>query len=237
MKIGICDDNLKDRQTVLNWLQTKQTAMRSIEIFEFSSGEALLEHLRRNNLDILFLDGKMNGLNGIETAGKIRIYNNDMLIIIISDYINYAVDGYGVNVFEYVLKKDFHKKMQTIFDRAVQFIDEKAQSAYTVKLVNNLLHVRIVEILYIESKLHKLKMVLRNHKTHEYYGKLDNAEHELKGFGFIRTHKSFLVNCYYVRYLEHKIVELDDGTKLPISRNHYKPALDQFTFYAAGVNL
>lgn len=233
MKIGICDDNIIDRQRVSKWLAANRPAGRTGGIFEFSCGEALLEHLRRERIDILFLDGRMDGLNGIQTARKIREYDKDMLIIILSDYLDYAVDGYGVDVFDYVLKKDFQRKMPAVFNSAVLFINERAQAAYTVRLVNNLLHVRIIEILYIESKLHKLKMTLRDSKTHEYYGKLDNVEQELKPYGFIRTHKSYLVNGRYIRHLEYEKVELDNGLTLPVSRNRYKPALDTFTLYAA----
>lgn len=235
MRIGICDDNVTDRQRVSEWLAVKRPAERMGCIFEFSCGEALLEHLRRESLDLLLLDGRMDGLNGIQTARKIREYDKDILIIILSDYHGYAVDGYGVDVYDYVLKKDFQRKMPDVFESAVQSINERAQATYTVKLVNNLLRVRIIEILYIESKLRKLKMALRDNKTHEYYGKLDSVEQELKPYGFIRTHKSYLVNSRYIQHLEYETVKLDNGAILPVSRNRYKPALDTFTLYATEV--
>ena len=233
MRIGVCDDNITDRRLVSEWLAAKRPAGKTNGLFEFSCGEALLEHLRRESLDLLFLDGRMDGLNGIQTARKIREYDKDMLIIVLSDYLDFAVDGYGVDVFDYVLKKDFQRKMPTVLEKAVRFVNEREQAAYTVKLVNNMLHVRVVEILYIESKLRKLKMALRDGKTHEYYGKLDNTEWELKQYGFIRTHKSFLINGRYIRHFEYANVELDNGVTLPVSRGYYKPALDAFTLYAA----
>lgn len=234
MKIGICDDNATDRIKLIKWLQRKRPDINKTSIFEFCSGEALLEYLRIKNIDILFLDGKMDGLNGIQTAGRLREYNADIIVIILSDYINYAVDGYGVDVFDYILKKDFQQRIPTVFNKAVQFITEKAQATYTVKLACNLLSVRVIEILYLESNLRKLKIVLRNKKTYEYYGKLDDAEADLKPHGFIRTHKSYLVNCHYVRYLEYRKVELDNGIELPVSQSKYKPALDLLTLFADG---
>lgn len=85
MRIGICDDNEQARHTVLSRLKTRPEVMER-NIFEFRCGEALLEHLRRFVLDIVFLDCKMDGMDGIETAKAIRRRDNRLVIILLTDF-------------------------------------------------------------------------------------------------------------------------------------------------------
>ena len=53
-----------------------------------------------------------------------------------------------------------------------------------------------------------------------YYGKLDQIEKELEGKGFLRIHRSFLVNCHHVRQIGREFAVLDGGPELPVSAKH-----------------
>lgn len=106
MRIGICDNNEQVRSMVSGWLKIR-SGVAERNIFEFSCGEALLEHLRRFVLDIVFLDCKMDGMDGIETAKTIRRRDSQLVIILLTDFTGYARFGYGANIFDYILKKNF----------------------------------------------------------------------------------------------------------------------------------
>lgn len=103
LKAAICDDE-KTFHKEISKLVRKYSIARNIEIYTdcYEDGESLL--LSENEYDIIFLDYQMEGINGIETAEKLRGANNDSVIIFISAYPAAALDAYEVDTFRYLLK-------------------------------------------------------------------------------------------------------------------------------------
>lgn len=237
MKVGICDDNEQARFMVSGWLKTcPEVADRNM--FEFSCGEALLEYLRRFALDIVFLDCKMEGMDGIETAKAIRRNDNRLVIILLTDFAGYARFGYGAGIFDYILKKEFCQHADRVFAKAVKQIRDNYAKTYAVRTGNGLFHLNIVDILYIESHANKKEIVMRDGQNHVFYGTIDDIENDLKKHGFIRPHGSFLVNSNYVRILMPDSLWIAGfDTPLPVSRRKYKRAYDEMTVYATEVRL
>ena len=73
------------------------------EVLEFVSGEDLLSNYP-NNIDLLFLDIQMNGLNGMDVARRIREFDNNVEIIFTTSVLDYVCEGYEVNAYRYMLK-------------------------------------------------------------------------------------------------------------------------------------
>ena len=77
------------------------------------------------------------------------------------------------------------------------------------------------------SSVHKLLFFLNDSKNEPYslYDKLDNIEEELFKYGFLRTHKSYLVNTKYIKKVSNYKVEIDSGIILPIPREKFQSDL------------
>lgn len=73
------------------------------EVIKYCSGEELLE-ANLKDVDILLLDIKMDNINGMDVARKIRQSGNKMEIIFITSLIDYVQDGYEVKAYRYLLK-------------------------------------------------------------------------------------------------------------------------------------
>ena len=235
MRIGICDDDEQARAMVSDWLKTHEEVLER-NIFVFTSGEAMLDFLRSNVLDVIFLDCKMEGMDGIETAKAIRKLDSRVVIILLTDFTDYARFGYGAGVFEYILKKDFNLKIAGVFEKAMRRIMDNSVKIFSVKTSSGLVHLDISEILYIESHRRKKELFMRNGQAYEFYGSFSDIEGELKKNGFIRPHGSFLVNSNYVRVFTQNDIFLSGIDKpVPVSRNRYRKAYDDMTVYAAEV--
>jgi DNA-binding LytR/AlgR family response regulator len=235
LKIGVCDDSEKARQAVLRWLKSRPDVMDK-NVYCFTCGAALLEHLRLSTLDIIFLDCKMEGMDGIETAKRIREHDSRTTIIMLTDFTDYAVYGYRTEVFEYILKSEFHTRVGSVFDKAVKRIEDNSAKTYAVKTGTGLYHLNINEILFIESHGRKKELFLRNGERHEFYGKIDEIESDLKKHGFIRPHNSYLVNSNYVRvFMPDGIHLMSYDLPIPVSRGRYKKAYDDMTVFATEV--
>lgn len=95
---------------------------------------------------------------------------------------------------------------------------------------NGLVRVKQKDILYLESDRHEIRIhcaaeILITAET------LLQCEKKLEGAGFVRTHKSFLVNFYHVARLERELLVLDNGEKIYISRYRYPEVKRQFEDY------
>jgi len=237
MKIGICDDNEQARNIVFIWLKNRPEFVER-NIFEFNCGAALVEYLRLSDLDMIFLDCQMEGMDGIETAKLIREHNKKVLIILLTDFLHYARFGYGANIFEYILKQDFHLQIENIFNKAIKYINENNIKTYAVKTKTGLFNFNISDILYIESRGRKKELCTLNNKIYEFYGRICDVENDLKKYGFIRPHNSYIVSSNYVRvFMPHNLWLAGLDTPLPVSRNKYRQAYNDMTVYAAEVRL
>jgi len=99
---------------------------------------------------------------------------------------------------------------------------------------NELMRIRLKEILYLESDRHEIKIYTHNYKEETNYltiETLTQCEEKLQGFGFARIHKSYLVNLYHVAKLEKDCLTLDCGKLLYISRYRYAEVKLQFESY------
>ena len=78
--------------------------------------------------------------------------------------------------------------------------------------------IRIENILYIESKLHKLEFNILEHglATYTMYGTLNELENELEEYPFLRIHQSFLVNLKYIKCVTGYKVVLSNGQELTV---------------------
>ena len=224
MKIGLCDDDREFRAMVRKWITAHYPHIASLEILEFMSGEALLEYLRLNVLDIVFLDCSMTGMDGIETTTVIREQNEELTIILLTDFIGYAEYGYGFSVYSFILKENFNKRAKTIFDNALENAKKNENTTIAFKTVRGLVHLKAEDISYVEGALKLKKLVLSDQRVYEVNSTFDEIAEKLKPHGFIRPHCSYLINARYIEDLKISGAKLFDGEVIPVARNRYREA-------------
>ena len=101
--IGVCEDNSLHINLVKGYIDDFFNEFHNYEVLEFVSGEDLLSNYP-NNIDLLFLDIQMNGLNGMDVARRIREFDNNVEIIFTTSVLDYVCEGYEVNAYRYMLK-------------------------------------------------------------------------------------------------------------------------------------
>ena len=233
MRVGICDDDDQARLMVAGWLKNRPE-VPDRNVFEFCSGRELVDYLHRSVLDLIFLDCKMAGMDGIETARAIRERDGKVVIVLLTDYASYALFGYGADILDYVLKKDFLAQADRVFDRALRRIQGSKVQTYAVKTGAGLFLLDISDILYIESTGRKKKLFVRGGHCHEFYGKIDDIENDLRKYGFVRPHNSYLVNSRYVKvFMPHNLWLAGLASPLPVARARYKAAYNDMTVFAS----
>ena len=100
MKIAICDDEKKASEALLEILEECPEPIEKTDVY--FSGEELLRSTEQ--YDLLFLDIDMEGIDGIETARKIRLKDKKVKIVYVTAYSEYAGKAFSVHAFGYLLK-------------------------------------------------------------------------------------------------------------------------------------
>lgn len=198
-RIVICEDDITQiaflRECILKSLEGISS---QIELFEFNSGEELLE-TNLEGIDIFFLDIKMLQLTGMDVAKIIRETNDTSEIIFITSIVDYIQEGYKVRAYRYLLKPiDFGDLNESILS-CISDIIKKRENFMLIENKGIINKILINSIMYIEVR----KKVLTIHtKNDTYYTKnsMDKIELELEKYNFFRCHKSYLINLEYIYF-------------------------------------
>ena len=226
LKIAVCEDEQNQRQTLVKLLE-RNLNKEQYTISEFSSGEDLLLSIKIFNL--YFLDIQLNELTGIEVAKKIRLINENSMIIFVTGFKEYVSEAFDVRAFHYILKPVDEEKFKEILHSAlVQF--EKNDKFIIAKTMGNLNKIFIKDILYIEAEQRKLR-VHTSYDVIEYYYRISEIEQELQGFHFFRCHKSYMVNLKYVQSFDSNSITLKSCEKIYLSKYKLSDFSREFMYY------
>lgn len=236
-RIAICDDEDYFRQNLQELVSAYMMDQGyTFQIDTFSSGEEFMSlGMEMMNYTIVFLDINMDEVNGVTVAKEIRKISRETYIVFVTAYVDYALEGYKVDVIRYLLKDNssIPNAVRECMDAIVEKLD------YVVVKKEFAFHeggrkaVSLERLLYIESKLHKLEFHVMEDsmKIYTMYATLNDIEKELDNKDFIRVHQSFLVNLKYViNVLRYKAI-LSNGEELVIPKARYKEVRDSFIAY------
>lgn len=215
MKIAICDDEPVFLKRMYHYLWQQPDC--TVECF--SSSDALLDSYKAGErYDVLFLDIVMSPLNGIEIAKSIREYDQSVILVYFTAYLEYAPAGYEVNAFRYLLKP---VTQDDIF-RVIRDIRAKLKNAtLLIKTPECELLLHVQDLQHIEAD--------NKHSVLHYKGDiitlrrgLNELEALLPANAFFRIHRKYIVNLARVREFDEAHVTLDSGRTFPVSRRNIK---------------
>lgn len=231
MKIAICDDCQADREYLKSLLEKYESeSTQRIEMKEYDSGEVLCQDREMlQQCQIVFLDINMKDMDGLQAARNIKEQCPDIYVVLVTAYMNYALDGYKVKASRFLLKDDLEK---TIGECMEDIVREIEQNGYRMQFpfVEGDISLRVGDILYIETCRHK-NIFYTNGQTYSIYKKLDEIEQDLRGLGFIRVHQSFLVNMHYVDKINSYILKLTTGKEISVPKSRYPEVKRRFALF------
>lgn len=184
-----------------------------------------LTHLKCNEVDVLFLDIKMDELSGVELLESSKIESQ---VIITTAYQEYALKGYELNITDYLLKPfTFNRFLQAVNkaqENLRQQVPDTSPDFIFVKTENRLEKINLDDIVYIEGmrdyrRIHTMNkkiMTLQNFKE---------LEQVIPSNLVCRVHKSYMVALNKIESIERSRIRISDQM-IPISET-YKEAFFQ----------
>lgn len=211
-RIAICDDDEKEREVFEKLIKDTQMLEEShMCIRHFFSGEEILA-CQNFQFDLVIMDIQMRQINGYEAAMKLRERDHYFLLVFCSGIISPTPDFFRANVFRYFDKNESEavllKDMKAVIN---EMIKRKSRISITCK-DSSKEEVRVFadEILYVEI-ISKGCRIFTNDSE-----------------GFVRVHKSYLVNMAYVQRASSQEVVLTNEKRIAISRSRKKHFEDMF---------
>lgn len=160
-------------------------AQHSIEATVFSFTDPL--EFLSNDLavyDLVFLDVAMDGKNGIEVAKELRKVNSGAVLIFLSAYVDYAIMGYYVRAFTYLLKSELRGTFDTTMEEAMREL-RHSTSTLEIPLQGERVRIPLAQIVFLESQRHQILLHGVSEQTFTCFpGKISTLETQLDKEGF-----------------------------------------------------
>lgn len=232
-KIAVCDDDKKFRQKVIIMINDLKMINDEIIFYEFDTGEQLLE--TNEKYDVLFLDIQMPGMDGNEVSVRFRRKDENCILIFCTSYQMPLPENFKVHPFRYIMKDIYYKELvRELPDILCEMINRVKKLYISVTRDGEVIMVSTNDIIYFTIDGRKTKIVCYNRngtynvfcreKLKELYLTLNKEEFEY-------VHSSYIVNLSKIIHVEKKVITLENGEKVYISRLKTKIFDEAFTKY------
>lgn len=226
--IAICDDLETERISLARMIQAyARRHGLSVRLRLYASGESLLAALQGPDpIHLLFLDIYMPGLNGVETAQRIRSTGSELAIIFATTSQDHGLDSFEVRASDYLVKPFREEDVAACLDWFFAHMPEPLRllSVYSEGEWQQLplASIHYIDVYGHQSRIHTSKGVVVARRG------LDDLESAIDSRDFLRCHRSFLVNLNHVEGMEGNDFRMEDRTLVPISSANAARIRNQF---------
>ncbi|MBT2621416.1 response regulator transcription factor [Chryseobacterium sp. ISL-6] len=210
---------LESHISKIETLKLLGTAKSAIEAYQL---------LQEKSIDLMFLDIQMPDLNGIDF---LKSLNKKPKTIFTTAYREFAIEGFELEAVDYILKPITFERFFKSVDRVLRNVSTEKTAEGFILLKSEGLQRKILlnEIIYFEGNGNDVKVVLKGSLHIVAKNKISELNDVLSEKGFIRVHRSFLINSLYVTAFNNDEVLLEKSS-IPVGRS-YKREFDDFIIH------
>lgn len=219
IRIAVVDDEKNILNRICRLID--ETFVEENSIMPYDEGSAFFNDPNRFSYDIVFLDIDMPDINGFEIANNLKFIKPSVVIIFVSSMEHLVFESLKYNPFRFVRKSNLNIDIQEAVSEYEAKIKEERKT-YFLKTNELESSIPLLDIVYFESKGHDMYVQTLNHRFKLKRDKneeqsLKNLHEQLEDSGFIRVHKSFLVNYKYIYTFKRSRVILKDSTVIDMN--------------------
>lgn len=216
MKIAIFEDNDIDYMALVkridNFFENKDVPYSTVRYF---NPEDIYNNIY--DIDLIFLDIENNSeVNGIDIGIKIKDMKDDILIIFISNYSQYLIDGYKAHANRYLFKSMSQLEFNTELNAVLKKFLFRFSGLYDPKLCLNKIYFK--DIIYIEFLARKSNIHFQNGSILRTNYQLKEWMEKLPHQYFGQIFRSIIVNYTYVSGIKDNDIILSNNEKIPLSK-------------------
>lgn len=201
----------------------------SFQVDRFSSPLLMLERYR-SEWDIIFMDIDMPDINGMDAARRLRLLDQKVILIFVTNLAQYALEGYEVSAMDYILKPVQYYSFALKLSKAIWRLNDREETALNVFAEIGSARIKARDVRYIEVRGHMLTYYTYD-GTYYDFSSLSSREQELAGKNFARCSNRCLVNLKCIKGYKGYTLHLLDGTELKISQPRKKAFVQALEAY------
>lgn len=219
--IGILEDEAAQRQLLWDYLEKlseERGARMNVEVF--GDSRTFLENAVQYDillLDIFLGEGQPTGF---EVAQRVRERDQDVMVLFITNLAHFALRGYSVNAFDFIIKPVSYPAFREKMGRALDRLEASKEKKLTLRTRGGLTRLSTGAILFVEVRGHSITFHTRDGLV-ETGGAMSKVEAMLEGEDFFRCHVAYLVNLRQVDAVD-RAGAVVGGETVPISRHRRK---------------
>ncbi len=238
--IALCDDErteLKKTRKMLDAYQ-KRRPETEFRMQSFEDADALLEQIREEAYrpDLILLDIYMPQKPGMEAAKELRRMGNTSKIIFLTTSREHALEAFGVDAVQYLVKPVSEEQLFPILDRLLEKVKEERKKYLVLRIQGRIRRVAVNDIVYCEAQgkqqclylVDDSRLLLRM-TMGEIYGMLSGYPE------FVKAGATYILNLEYVDNMNAQDICFHNGKKIYPPRGSYKTLKEQyFSYYCEG---
>lgn len=218
--IAICDDDKRSVEVLENkvsaWLRENN---KRVEVHTYTQSQMLQYDIEEGqHYDLILSDIEMPQIDGMDLAAYMKRYLPDALIIFITSHLKYAVDAFELSIFRYIPKNMIGEKLSRALTDAVKMIELQENEYYCIQTAGRVEKIPYRQILYIYRQGKNAVFSLKDGKETRVRKSLSQVFQELKSEDFFYVDRGDIVNLAYVMNIRNSMIELKDGSRLPVSQ-------------------
>ena len=229
LNLAVCDDEVTVLEVISSVLrrQFEKLGLKT-NITCFHLGMELWKAFcSGTSFDVFFIDIDMKDIDGIALAKRLRERNCKAIIVFISGREEYVFKSFTVQPFRFVRKSEFKNEIMQLVEDIVKETKREADHNIVLDTRGSSVRLNPFEIIFVECN-NKTLHIETEHKNLQLEFRLSEIEKMLEKYGFIKTHKSYLVNYRYIFSIEKTDIVLDTGGRVPISKHRITEVKKEF---------
>ena len=229
-RIAVVEDSQEERNALISCLERyKAQKNETIKWICFDSAFDFLES--KEYFDMVFFDIMLPGMTGMEAAQKLRKYDNDIIIIFVTNMSSFAIKSYEVDALDYILKPISYERVEFKLTKAISMIRSRGETSLVIHdLDGRLVRISSGQIYYIEVTGHKLRYCTEKGSFYE-KGTLSQKAEILEKHNFARCNACYLVNLKHIFAVNGYYLEMRNGDNLRISQPKKKEFMGKLANY------
>jgi DNA-binding LytR/AlgR family response regulator len=196
----------------------------------FSKTEDAYLYLKKNPVDLIFLDINMPSISGIRFYKEIK---QQTMVIFTTAHSEYAIEGFNLHAIDYLLKPFTQQRFIEAATKAKQYYDflhhpEGLEQLFIlVRADYSLIKVMVADILFVEALDDYLKIRLKGQKPLIARLTMKALLEKLPAIGFTRVHRSYIVSLAHIEKVRNKMIMIA-GEEIPLSSSYESSFFTKF---------